>query len=151
MEEIKFKVRKATKGDARAIYLLGKKVHELGFSRKYPFHNLGEIREFLGARHENILFVAEVDGGIAGFIFAKVLSHSSGGWCLLDNLAVEPRYRHHRMADTMLHSLYREMRRRKVRYIQILEDAHQRRTREFWKRQGYRETKLFIWAEKETR
>ena len=55
------------------------------------------------------------------------------------------------MADTMLHSLYREMKRRKVRYIQILEDAHRRRTREFWKRQGYRETKLFIWAEKETR
>jgi len=142
------KIRKSTFSDSTSIYHLGKKIHELDFSRKYPFHELSEIKEFLSRPKENILFVAKENDKIVGFVFAKILSHHAGGWCMLDNLAVEKHHRHKHIATQLLKELYTELKKRKLWYVQILEEIHHKKTRAFWKREGYKETKNFLWAEK---
>lgn len=87
-------IRKAKIEDASQIYLLGKKSHELSFSPKYPFHELSEIREFISKPKENIIFIAQNDDKIMGFIQAKILAHHAAGWCMLDNIYVESHHRH---------------------------------------------------------
>jgi predicted N-acetyltransferase YhbS len=144
----RYKIRKAKLNEAHKIYLLGKKIHELDFSRKHPFHDFGEIREFISSPHENIMLIAEQEGEIVGFVYAKILSHSTGGWCMLDNLGVEHAHRGQGISNALLHKLYKELRKRKVRYVQILEEIHHKKTRSFWKKQGYKETKNFLWAER---
>lgn len=145
------RITKAKISEAAEIYRLGKKIHELDFSRKYPFHELSEIKEFIIHPKENIFLVAKANGEIIGFIFARILSHHAGGWCMLDNLGVEPKFRHEGIGETLLKGLYKEIKKRKVWYVQILESARHKKTRSFWKKMGYKETKMFIWAEKRIR
>lgn len=147
----KFKILKAKISDASEIYHLGKRVHELDFSRKYPFHELSEIKEFIKHPKDNISLTAKASGKVEGFILAKILSHHAGGWCMLDNIAVAEGYRNQGAGEMLLGALYREVKKRKVWYIQILEEAHHKKTRSFWKKMGYKETKIFIWAEKRVR
>lgn len=145
LEKIKFKIRKAQKKDIHSIYKLGKRVHELDFSKKHPFHDTKEINQFISTPKETILLVVEINNEIAGFILAKILSHS---WCLLDSLAVEYKYRKHGIGTHLLHALYKELKKRKVHYVQILEEIHHKQTRKFWKEKGFKETKVFVWAER---
>jgi ribosomal protein S18 acetylase RimI-like enzyme len=147
MVEIEITTAKAA--DAKSIYLLGKKIHELDFSPRYPFHGLSEIKESISVPKENILFTGKLDRQIVGFVYAKILSHHSGGWCLLDNIAVDQCYRHQGIGEKLLKVLYRELKKRNISYVQILEEAHHKKTRGFWKKEGFRETKTFVWAEKE--
>ncbi|MGD0728603.1 MAG: GNAT family N-acetyltransferase [Candidatus Micrarchaeaceae archaeon] len=147
MERSPLKISKAKKNDATKIYLFGKKIKELNFSSKYPFHELSEIKEFLSKPKENIFLIAEIDGRITGFLFAKILAHSAGGWCMLDNLAVSQNYRNKGLGKQILKEFYKEIKAKKIRYVQILE-SNNKMTRQFWKNNGYRETKTFIWAEK---
>lgn len=145
------KISKAKYFEAVEIYRLGKRIHELDFSRNYPFHELSEIKELITHPKENIFFKAKVNGELAGFIYARILSHHAGGWCMLDNIGVEPKYRRHGIGEKLLKMLYKELKKRKVWYVQILEEAHHKKTRAFWKKMGYKETKMFIWAEKAVR
>ena len=49
---------------------------------------------------------------------------------MLDNLAVEKHYRLNGIGDALLRSLYKELRKRKVWYVQILEEEFTRRGHE---------------------
>ncbi len=144
----KYKICHAKLSDSSHIYTLGKKIHELDFSKQLHFHELGEVKEFVKSPRENILLIAETRGEIVAFLYAKIMSHSSGGWCMLDNLGVAHAHRGKGISKLLLDKLYKELRKRKVRYVQILEEIHHKKTRSFWKKQGYKETKTFLWAEK---
>ena len=145
MESIK--ISRAKISDVHQIYLLGKRIRELDFSAKYPFYQLSELKESVSRSKENCLLTAKSKDTVVGFILAKILSHPAGGWCLLDDLGVAPEYRNMGLGKSLLNSLYKEMKARKINYIQILE-SNNRKTRSFWKKMGFRETKTFIWAEK---
>ena len=140
------KIRKARTRDARAIYALGKRIPELAFSPKYPFHELSEIKEFISTPKENIMLIAEHNGKTIGFIFAKILSRSAGGWCMLDNLGIDSRYRRKGIGQNLLDAFYKEIKGKKIKYVQILE-SKSKQARGFWKKEGFKETKEFIWAE----
>ncbi len=142
------KIREAQKKDIHDIYLLGKKVHELDFSKKFPFHEKSELKEFIKFRKENIFLVADEKREIVGFIFAKILSHHAGGWCMLDNIAVGREHRKKGVGTKLLIELYKQLKKRNVRYIQVLEEEHHKKTKKFWRSKGFKETKHFIWAEK---
>ena len=155
------KIRNAKPKDATEIYKLGKEIHELAFSKKFPFHELSEIKEFIKNKEQNIFLVAEEEMKnqekknqekkkevkIIGFLYAKILSHHAGGWCMLDNIAILKKYRKHGIGSLLLQELYKNLKQRKIHYVQILE-AHRKSTRKFWKQKGFKETKTFIWAEK---
>src|SRR5580693_5992243 len=111
---LEVKIRKAKISDARAIYILGKRIHELGFSSKYPFHELSEIKEFISAPKENIMLIAQHKGENIGFIFAKILAHSAGGWCMLDNLGVDFEHRRNGVGEKLLNALYGEIKHRNI-------------------------------------
>jgi ribosomal protein S18 acetylase RimI-like enzyme len=140
-------IRKARLSDVNQVYQLGKIIRELDFSKKYPFHERSEIKEFIGNPRENIFLVAQLGGRIIGFLYARLLSHSVGGWCMLDNIGVSGDFRNQGIGTSMLKELYKILRKNKISYIQILESMN-KKTRKFWRNQGFKEAKTFIWAEK---
>ncbi len=142
------KIRNATKIDIHQIYELGKSVHELDFSKKLHFHEKNELKEFISHKNENLFLVAEENKEILGFLFAKILSHHSGGWCMLDNIAINKKFRNKGIGTLLLKRFYTKLKSKKIHYIQILEEEHHKKTRTFWKSKGFKETKHFIWAEK---
>ena len=140
------RIRKATEKDVNKIYSFGKRVHELEFSSKYPFHWRSELLESVNDKN-SVLLIAE-DEEIVGFLLAKIIFHRAGGWCMLDNIAVKKEFRGNGISDLLLEKLYSILKKRKVHYVQVLEEIYRENTRKFWKHQGFEETKNFIWAEK---
>ena len=141
------KIRRATKKDVSEIYSFGKKISELDFSSKYPFHQRSELLECIDDKN-SILLVAE-EGEITGFLLAKLIFRRAGGWCMLDNIAVKKEFRGKGVSDLLLKNLYSVLKKKKIHYVQVLEEIHHKNTRAFWKHQGFYETKKFIWAERE--
>jgi len=141
------KIHHATREKVNEIYLFGKKVHELDFSKKYPFHQRAELTEATSDKN-SILLVAEENKEVVGFLLAKIIFYRAGGWCMLDNIAVRKDFQGNGISNLLLKSLYLILRKRKVHYVQVLEEMHHKNTRKFWKHEGFRETKKFIWAEK---
>jgi predicted N-acetyltransferase YhbS len=88
-------IQHAKKEDINHIYLFGKSVPELAFSKKFVFHQKKEIEEAVKNKKENILIIAKDNNQVIGFLLAKILSNVTAGWCMLDNLAVKKEYRKH--------------------------------------------------------
>ncbi|MEK6886148.1 MAG: GNAT family N-acetyltransferase [Nanoarchaeota archaeon] len=146
MEKIKPIIRKAKLIDINSIYNLGRKTKELNFSPKMSFHDKAELMEFIKKPRYNILLVATFEKNVVGFLYAKIVSHS---WCLLDNIAVDEKYRNHGIGNLLMHELYHELKNVRVHYVQVLEEIHHKKTREFWKKKGFKEEKVFVWADRE--
>ena len=138
-------IRRAKFSDVKDIYKLGKSTEELSFSPDMIFHDRIELKEFIKKPKENILLVASLDNKLAGFLYAKIASHT---WCILDNLAVDKKYRNHGIGNSLLHEFYKILKKMKVHYIQVLEEVHHKKTRKFWHDKGFREEKVFVWADK---
>ena len=139
------KIRIAKKADIEAICQIGKKAPELSFSKEMSFHDKSEFVEFVKHPKENILLVAEVKGQIVGFVYAKIMSKT---WCLLDSLAIKKQYQNQGIGTQLLEETYKILKKNKVTYIQILEQINKKKTRLFWKKQGFKEKQAFIWADK---
>lgn len=137
-------IRKAKKEDIKEIYKLGEKIKELKFS-KGVFHTQDEFSEFISKPKDNIILVATKEKKIVGFIYAKVISKH---WCMLDNLAVKKGFRNRNIGTILLDNLYSSLKELKIDYVQIIEEAHHRKTRKFWRKKGFKEQKTFIWADK---
>jgi len=146
-KEGKFVIRKAMLSDVDEIYCLGLKTEELEFSSEFPFHEKSELKEFILNPRENILLVALVDKKIVGFIYSKILSRRGDGWCMLDNIAVLKKYREQGIGTSLLDETCSELKKRKISYVQLLEEMHHKKTRKFWKHRGFKEKKIFVWAE----
>jgi ribosomal protein S18 acetylase RimI-like enzyme len=142
-----FVVRKAKLSDVNQIYELGLRTEELEFSSEFPFHERSELSEFISRPRENVLFVALMNKKVVGFIYSKILSRRGDGWCMLDNIAVLKKFRKHGIGTRLLEETYNELKKRKVYYVQLLEELHHKKTRKFWKNRGFKEKKIFVWAE----
>jgi N-acetylglutamate synthase-like GNAT family acetyltransferase len=147
MENIPFTIRKARKEDVDEIYHLGNKINQLkfSFSKKHNFHEKDEMTEWIRKPKDNIFLVSFQNERAVGFLYAKIIDCH---WCLLDNIAVLPKYRKHGIGTMLLDSLYEILREQKIDYIQILEEVHHKKTRDFWKKKGFKERHVFIWADK---
>lgn len=136
-------IRKARKEDINQIFKLGEQIPELKFSKKH-FHEKFELKQFTKG-NDNIFLIAEFNKEILGFIYAKILTKD---WCMLDNLVVDEKYREHGIGTILLNELYKILKKQKVSYVQILEEIHHKNTRNFWKDKGFKEEKVFVWADK---
>jgi ribosomal protein S18 acetylase RimI-like enzyme len=142
------KILQAGKEDIDDILRLGKKFEDaLKASRlkRAHFHEKEEFLDFIKNPRENVFLVAKVDKKLAGFIYARILSED---WCMIDNLAVEKEYQKRGIGTMLIEELYKILQKRKISYIQILEEIHHKQTRKFWHDKGFREEKVFVWADK---
>jgi ribosomal protein S18 acetylase RimI-like enzyme len=138
-------IQRARAKDLSEVYKLGCQTGELSFSPKGKFHDILELKEFVQKPKDNILLIATKNAQILGFLYAKIVSHS---WCILDNLAVREDCRNHSIGKKLLQELYSILRERKISYVQVLEEFTNQKTREFWRKRGFKEKKLFVWADK---
>lgn len=142
-DEMNIKIRRAKNKDINSVYILGEQVDELKFSNK-NFHEKFELKHFLKGK-DNIFLVAEIDKKVEGFLYAKIISKD---WCMLDNLVVSKKFRNNGMGSQLLEELYKLLKKMKVDYIQVIEDVTKKKTREFWRNKGFKEQKVFVWADK---
>jgi len=145
VNKIRVKIRRAKLKDINEIYSIGICAKELEFSKDMNFHEKAELKEFINHPKDNILIVAVVEKKVVGFTFAKIVSTS---WCMLDNMVIEDKFRDNGIGSLFLEELYSILKREKIGYIQILEEIHHKKTRDFWKKKGFHEEKKFIWADK---
>ena len=139
-------ISRAKLKDLNQIYELGNKTPELNFSKDWHFHEFEELQEFTKDKN-SIFLVSKENNEICGFIIGKIIDHASGGWFMLDVLVIDKKYRNKGMAKDLLQETYKILKSKKINYVQILE-ANNKKTRTFWKEMGFKETKKFIWAEK---
>ena len=139
------KIIQAKKEDISQIYNLGKQTKELSFSKKMNFHDKIELKEFIHHPKDNILLVAKEKKEVVGFLYGKIVSST---WCILDNLVVNEKHRDNGIGSLLLHEFYLILKNKKISYVQILEEIHHKKTRNFWKKKGFKEEKVFIWADK---
>ncbi len=148
MTEEKVKILQAEKKDLEEVLKLGRKFEDslkASKLKKAHFHEKKEFLEFIKNPEENVFLAAKIDNKIVGFIYAKILSHD---WCMIDNLAVNEKYQKHGIGSMLLEKLCEILKKRKISYIQILEEIHHKKTRKFWRDKGFREEKVFVWADK---
>lgn len=141
-------IRHAKLSDINSIYELGSKFDDsLKASRRrnMHFHEKKEFKEFIKGPKYNILLVATKNKKVVGFLYSKILSYD---WCLIDDLAVKKEYQNEGLGSKLLHEFYKILKKRKIDYVQLLEEIHHKNTRKFWKDKGFREEKVFVWADK---
>jgi len=109
------------------------------------FHDKIELKEFIKNKKDNVLLVSIFDKKIVGFLYAKIVSKT---WCILDNLVVSEEFREQGIGSLLLDKFYKILKNKKINYVQILEDIHHKKTRKFWKEKGFKEERVFIWADK---
>lgn len=148
MKKEEISIRRANLKNILQVYSLGKRTEELNFSGGMKFHDKSELIEFVKNPDTNILLVAKIDEDIVAFLYAKIVSKT---WCILDNLAVEHKYRGRGIGHLLLNYFYKILKDKKISYVQVLEEIHHKKTRDFWKKQGFKEEKVFVWADKSLR
>jgi N-acetylglutamate synthase-like GNAT family acetyltransferase len=151
-EEIKMKskiiIRKARKEDIDPVLEIGNNLEDAlkaSKNKKAHFHEKGEFILFIKNSNENIFLVAEANSRIVGFLYAKILSKD---WCMIDNLAIKKEFQKHHIGTSLVNELSKILKKRKITYVQILEEVHHKNTRNFWKGRGFKEEKVFVWADK---
>jgi ribosomal protein S18 acetylase RimI-like enzyme len=144
--ESKIVIRKARISDVNKIYSLGMKTKELRFSKKFGFHGKDEIKEYSKNKNGNILLVALYKNKFAGFLFAKIVDKD---WCILDNIAIDKKYRQHGIGSELIEYLSKMLKNKGMDYVQCLVDSKNKKLRNFWKGKGFKEEKVFVWVDKE--
>jgi len=138
-------IRRAKEQDVEKIYAIGRKIHQFIYSKSSGFYSKKELREYIKKPKDNIFFVALREEKLVGFIYASIISQD---WCMLDIIAVDPKFQDKGVGSLLLEELHETLKERKISYIQALVRAEFKKTREFWKRKGFKEGKRFIWIEK---
>lgn len=139
-------INRAKKEDVAAIFELGQKIPELKYSKDSPFCEILEVDEWVADQKINIILTAKLGNKLVGFLIAKMLSKS---WCALDDIAVAKKFRGQGIGNKLLNKLYDILKKKKINYINVLIGASYKRVRAFWRAKGFKETKKFVWAEKD--
>jgi len=137
-------IHRARPQDVNSVYRLVTSISEFAASGETRFFKREELKEWIG-RRDSVVLVAQDKGNIIGFLFAKIISKH---WCMLDSIAVNPRYRNKGIGKQLLDKLYAILKRKGVDYMQGLVDVGQGKTRAFWKKRGFKEGNSFVWIEK---
>lgn len=141
-------IKKAVLKDLNQVYNLGSKFEDSLKASKIKsvnFHEKAEFKEFIKHPKENIFLVAVLNKEIIGFLYARIISSD---WCMLDDLAVDKIYQNHGVGSLLLNNFYTLLKKKKITYVQILEEIHHKKTRHFWRSKGFKEEKVFVWADK---
>jgi len=147
--KMEYILRRGKLADVNQIYSLGAKTQELRFSQVTKFFHLkDEIEEWIKKPNDNILLVAAKDKKVVGFIYAKIIGKH---WCMIDNLVVAPEHRGEHIGTVLLEELLKILRQKKIDYVQTLEQIKNKKGRKFWKKKGFHEGYVFVWANKKLR
>ncbi|MBU0476792.1 GNAT family N-acetyltransferase [Patescibacteria group bacterium] len=140
-------IRKARVGDARKIYLIQRKTKEFITSdgSKYDFFDQDEIEDWIRKRKDHLAFIAEKNSKIAGFLFARMATQY---WCLIEAISIEEKFQKKGIGKKLLEKLYKELKKHDVYIIQAFVRSDMKHPQNFWKKQGFKPRKTFIWFDK---
>jgi GNAT superfamily N-acetyltransferase len=137
-------VRPAAPADAEAIRSLGVSDAAFSVSPQVPFYETEELVSWAQNPRDNILLVAEVEGGVAGFLFCKIMSTH---WALLDNFYVSPRLRKTSASDQLFDRLMDELRARSIEYLSIMVKEGEAALIRTCQRRGFVQQQRYIWLD----
>jgi ribosomal protein S18 acetylase RimI-like enzyme len=142
-------IRKAKISDVEKLYDLVRATPEIGGSDDMFCYSKKEIKTWIQNPKENIWLVAELKTEkrkqIVGLLFAKLMSYD---WCMIDGIGVRKNYRNYQLGTKLLQKLEKILKQRKVRFMQAYTDINNKNTHKFWKKNGLKSGKTFIWFDK---
>lgn len=94
------------------------------------------IREFFGT--QDIVFVAEKEGKIVGYVSGKRLEDKKGEVC---SLAVLEDYRGHKIGNHLMKHIHDRMRKSNLEIVGLTVSTKWKPTRELYKKRGYKKVK----------
>jgi len=138
-------VRRATPADTGAIFALGTAEPAFGVSPAIRFYERRELEEWIAAPEENLLFVLDDDGQIAGFFFCKIMSSH---WAYLDNFYVRPESRGRGFGRLLMDELSCQLKRQRIAYLSTLVDKEDAFLAGYFRECGLVAEKTYVWQER---
>jgi ribosomal protein S18 acetylase RimI-like enzyme len=143
-------IRRAEAADALDLHRFGLTIPELKVSSQIEFMTLEEMQEAV-SQTGGMLFLAELDGSLVGFIFALVgdfdrLPNATQA-CLV-YLAVAPECRRQGIAQKLYDQLREELKERGVSYVYAWA-CPTSGVIDFMKRQGWNPGRTCLWLDKQ--
>jgi len=138
-------VRRATPADIDAIFALGTAEPAFGVSPAIRFYERRELEEWIAAPEENLLFVLDDGGEIAGFLYCKIMSSH---WAYLDNFYVRPMSRGRGFGRLLMEALLHQLEYQGIVYLSTLVDKQDPFLTGYFGRCGLVAEKTYIWQER---
>lgn len=138
---VKMKVRKATKKDLLSLTRL---FNESNFLRpmnqiKEEEYNLDEVKDYLKKKNLDYFIVCEEKRRIIGALLAEFWS----AYVHLHILIVDKKFRHKGVGNTLLTTFDKEVKKRKIKLIEVLVDKENSLMQKIMKKKGYKKGKKF--------
>jgi len=138
-------VRRAVPADTDAIFALGTAEPAFGVSPAIRFYERRELEEWIAAPEENLLFVLDEGGEIAGFLFCKIMSSH---WAYLDNFYVRPVSRGKGYGRLLMDALLHQLKNLGIAYLSTLVDKQDPFLAGYFGRCGLVAEKTYVWQER---
>jgi GNAT superfamily N-acetyltransferase len=138
-------VRRAIPEDIGPIFSLGTAEPAFGVSPRIRFYERRELAEWIAAPEDNLLFVIDDRGEIAGFCFAKLMSSH---WVYLDNFYVGPSFRGRGYGRLLMQALLDLLRDKKIAYLSTLVAESDEFLSGYFRTCGLVTEKTYVWQER---
>ena len=138
-------VRRAVPTDTDAIFALGTAEPAFGVSPAIRFYERRELEEWIAAPEENLLFVLDEGGEIAGFFFCKIMSSH---WAYLDNFYVRPASRGRGYGRLLMQALLSQLKNQRIAYLSTLVDKQDSFLAGYFGSCGLVAEKTYVWQER---
>src|SRR5208283_4455560 len=106
-------IRPATLADLEEIHKLGMSYPDFAVNKRIRFYEKSDIREWIAKKSQNVFLVADSNGKIVGFSYAKIMSYY---WAVIDGFFIAPRYRRRGIGTELLHRCTAELKKHGVDY-----------------------------------
>ncbi len=135
------KIRKASKKDINQLTLL---FNESRFLRpldktKEEKYNLNEVKDYLKKKNLNFFIVCQDKDKIIGALLAEFWS----SYVDLSLLVVDKDFRHKGVAELLLEAFDKEVKKRKIKVIEVLIEEDNPLMQKIMKKRGYKKGKVF--------
>jgi len=146
-------IRKANINDLKVIQELNNELFELEYNNfdsdlitSWPFEEKGK-NYFIDMIKNNIVFVAEVDNNIVGYLAGRTdikLSYVSKKTAELDNMCVSDKYKRLGIGKMLISKFKKECKENHVENILVTASIKNINAIEFYKKQGFKDDALTL-------
>lgn len=142
---MKIEIRCAKKTDLASIYKMGMDTKELWVSKNTKFYTKKELSDWFQNPRENLLLVATAYKKIIGFSFSKIMSSE---WAMGDTMAIDSKFRNLGIGSLLFKKRVKILKKLGINFLSSIVKANSKKSRDFWKKKGFKEGERLIWMEK---
>lgn len=139
-------IRPFREGDSKEVYAILKttdEVHVAGLT-----YSEKAVQEWHRTRAQDIIFVAEVNGKVTGFVATKLGDPEPSG-AYIDSIIVKPEYRGRGIGQQLLERCISSLKDRGVSFLHLHVRSDFPLSVNFWEKNGFKGKEPLLWMYKE--